>query len=290
MSRGAKRLKWLANQRLAQDITRSKIATNMLGLFMDGPGGQGPFPSGLTPEMLGLPPDFSTTPGSNELIDKALGKLEGLDTSALTTGAEGALTRLLSGEQAATFDPALRERYWQQSVVDPALRRFKDQTRALGHRYGRLGGGGAFTGSLAEESVKLQKDLAGLQASMLRDDERTAIASREAALNRMGQAVPVAQNWQTSLIQALGAGGEFQRGLEGELLTDQLNRAVMASPYGDPRWQYLSAVGGAPGADLSALGGPKQSGLATAMQFAGPALKLFGGGGSSLGSFAGKFF
>lgn len=221
-------------------------------------GGGTPFPTGTSLEALGYEGDV--VPGAGPLLESAFSRAGQIGTGAPTEARLSQLGTLVQGQPAVNLDPALRERFFQSSVVDPAMRRFeRDTIPAILARFGGGGQTGAIREELARAGTDLQTNLAGIGAGLLRDDERLNAQLADQAQQRSLAAIGSLREEELLPISVQTQIGDLQRSIVGQQNQEALYRALLASPYGDPRLSMLPLIGGASstfGPQVSAGGNP----------------------------------
>ncbi len=215
----------------------------------------GPFPApGTTLEGLGF--EGSVVPPSGPLLDSAFQRTASLGTGAPTQARLAQLASLVSAQPALELDPAQREQFFKQSVADPAMQRFeRDTIPAILARFGSGGQTGAIREELARAGTDLQTNLAGIQSGLLRDDERLRAGLAESAQQRSLSAIGALRDEELFPISAQAQIGDLQRSIVGQQNQEALFRALLATPYGDPRLSMLPLIGGSATSGSPMVGG-----------------------------------
>ena len=214
--------------------------------------GQGGFPRGISLEEMGF--TGTLTPEIGATLQQGVNQAQAFTPYQPSAEQSGAMSRLLSGEQTFNADPALRERYFQQAVTDPAQQFFNTQVApSIAARYGRGGNIGAASYATGQAGQQLAGQLAGTRAGLLRDDERLAEQSRQAAQARIAQGLGLGvqqgalglqsqQFGQNNLMQF----GQLERGIRGQGIQEQLQRVLARQAFNDPRLGLFQMLGQPP--------------------------------------------
>jgi len=274
---------------MAQGLNRAKYLRDLdLALRRRALESFGDFPSGMTYQDLGLPADFQLVPGLSPLQNIGVEGAEGLFQAGGLAGEQsGALSRIYSGEPGFQMDPVARERYFREQVEIPTMRTFQqDILPAIAERYAPGGRTGAFMQGIGTGLADLGERLGAQRAAFLRQDELQAYQSQENALQRMLGLAGLGGAPFLSPYSGLAELGGVERGIAGQMRAEQLQRGIMAQPWGDPRWGMFPTMLGLNPLPVGA--GGRGSSLGGLAQLAGTFLAPqmgFGAGGARAGAF-----
>lgn len=226
------------------------------------------FPQGLSLADIGFEGDV--VPGAGPLLSQAFGLAGELPGSQEAQARSGTLGQLMQMNPSFSADPALRERFLQQSVTDPAQRFFNETVApSIAARYGRGGNLGAASDVTARAGADLASQLSGQRAGILRGDEQMTAQSLDTARGQGLQAAGLSYNNQVGTLGLLSQLGGAQRSIQGQQNQGRLNQLLMQQPFGDPRLSLLGLVSsggpftyqpnvvgapGTPGAGIGLLG------------------------------------
>ena len=200
-------------------------------------------------------------PGAGPLLGQAFDLGGGLATSPEAMQRTGTLSRLMQGTPSFAADPALRERYLQQAVTDPATRYFNDTVApSIAARYGRGGNLGAAADVTARAGADLASQLAGTRAGVLRGDEQLGAQSQDQALARALQATGLSYNNQVGTLGLLSQLGNAQRSITGQQNRQRLNEALLQQPFSDPSLSLVGLFGNPTYYTPSVVGAPNTPG------------------------------
>lgn len=263
----------------ASTLARAGLNTARLEASISDPGGifdsPAPFPSGLTFQNLGLPQGFQLIPQANPLQQLAFDRAAQFGQQPSDALTMNALTQQLQGNAAFEFDPVLRQQFFRQAIEQPAMERLSGGLAQQAANFLPGGQTGAFQRTTAEALRGASRDIAALQTSLLRDDERAGLQSQEAALGRQFNAIPLSQSLHAQQISVPFQIGAQQRAIDSQLNTGMFGEALLAQPFSDPRLPILGALRGNA---LTQIGNPGLATLGGALQGLGGAAGLFGSG------------
>ncbi len=118
------------------------------------------------------------------------------------------ISRALSGKPSFDIDQASTDRYFNQSVVTPMMRTY-DRVIAprINEAYAAAGAGFSTRrgDKLSQVLGDIGTDLTGQRAQFARDDRNLSASLSESAMNRMMQAIPMAQQRRFEPLQASAA-------------------------------------------------------------------------------------
>lgn len=230
--------------------------------------GSGAFPEGLSLADIGYEGDV--VPGAGTLLTSAFERAGGLFDSPEAQQRQATLGTLMGMAPSFSADPALRERYFNEAISQPALQQFnRDVVPAIAARYGRGGNLGAAADVTARAGADLASQLSGQRAGLLRGDEQMAAQSIDTARGQGLQAAGLSYNDQVGGLGLLSQLGTAQRTITGQQNAGRLNQLLMQQPFGDPRLSLLGLLGssgpfsyqptvvgapGTPGAGIGLLG------------------------------------
>lgn len=205
------------------------------------------------------------TSGNQQAAFDGVGGLLGPNTRF--DNANAALKRSMSGTPVTQIDPAAREAYYQQSVVNPARRDFNDTLRGVDARYGDRWSqdSGAHRAAVNDAAVNFGTNMGGIRGDLVYRDEMAGRESAERAADRAlggaGQAFVADANVRQNLGLASMLGGE-ERAIEGQGRGEDFNKWMMGQDWANPWLGFAGtalsstpyAVGQKPGV-LGAMGG-----------------------------------
>jgi hypothetical protein len=142
-----------------------------------------------------------------------------------------------AGTPAFAPDPRVRERYYNEAVVAPAMRQYRESivpTIATYFAARNANRGGGFQAALTRSAEDFGTNLAGIRAGLLSEDETRRFQSTEAAAARRPLGVSLAIGNQLLPMQVKAAMGAERRGI-----TAQNNMARWANAMG--AWQAQQA-------------------------------------------------
>jgi hypothetical protein len=222
--------------------------------------GSGAFPQGTSLAQLGYT-GGPLTPGPGPLLSQAFDLGGGLATSPEAQQRAGTLGQLMQMNPSFSADPALRERYLQQAVTDPAMQYFNNTVApSIAARYGRGGNIGAAADVTARAGQDLAGQLAGTRAGILRGDEQQTAQSIDAARGQGLSAAGLSYNNQVGTLGLLGQLGTAQRTIQGQQNAGQLNEALLGQPFADPRLSLVGLLGSSQNYTPSVVGAPNTPG------------------------------
>ena len=167
-------------------------------------------------------------PGVSPLQQSGFDALSG----AFSGESGAALSSMLGGQSAYEVDPAAREQlYGAEKAL--AMRQFQSEIAPMiEERYNAAGAGrsGGMEHALAQAGGDLSLGLGSLYADLGYQDEQARRMGLENAAMRQGQGLGL---WGGITGNQL-AGGEMQRGVEGEQLGEGYNKWLAAQPYSNP--------------------------------------------------------
>ncbi|HUT76401.1 MAG TPA: hypothetical protein VM285_01880 [Polyangia bacterium] len=206
-------------------------------------------PGGMTLQQMGFTGDVVAPPG--QMLSQAFQQAQDFGAAPDTAARTAAINQMLSGSYG---DPALRERFLQQTVTDPA-QQFYDQTVApsIAARYGRGGNLGAAQWATAQAGGQLAGNLAGQRAGILRGDELLGAQRQQAA-------IPLSYQNQIAPMSLLSQYGNMSRDIVGQQNQQRLQEAYMSQPFGDPRWGMMGMMGQGSVTTPGQIGSPNASG------------------------------
>ncbi len=275
---------------------------NLTGLLQQQLGQGGPvfggqFAAGTSPLQQQGFGGFGAVPGAASSLFGQIPQAQAQGQGFLQQGGQ-ALNQILQ-----PFDPTAAQDFFQQSIGDPATRRFQEQIlpsvaeRFISRGQGRSGGlqtalgraasdfGGNLAGQLASTVFGAQQAHLGRQQQGVNQ----ALSFSQAPLGILGAAGQVGGQGANLLQSLLGAGGQ-QRGIEQQGLSGEFQRFQQGLPSNNPFLQFLPQALGARsfenvlsqrpnplGSLLGGLGGALQGPLGEAL--AGGLGGLFGGQG-----------
>lgn len=145
------------------------------------------------------------------------------------------ISRLLSGQG----DPQAVRDYYNESVLAPATQAFNDQLQQIGETYGDTWGvSGAHPKMVADATSRFGTGIGSVLGELVYND-------RNAALDRIGTGVGLAQNQQQQragmLGQVLGI-GDYQRGLDAENYQADYQKWLAGQDYNNPWLGFLGTT------------------------------------------------
>ena len=167
-------------------------------------------------------------PGASDLQQQGFDALSGMFGGE--TG--GALSAMLSGQSAYEVDPAARQQVYDAEKA-MAMNQFQSETAPmLEERYNAMGAGrsGGLQHAMAQAGGDLSLGLGSMYSQLGYQDEESRRMGLESAAQRQGQGLGM---WG-GLNQQQLAGGEMQRGIEGEQLGEGYNQWLASQPYSNP--------------------------------------------------------
>lgn len=188
------------------------------------------------------------TPGATANQQMAFGQAGNLLRSSMLGGAaQQATMGALSGQPAFTVDPAQRERYYQQSVVNPARAGLKDTLRGIDARYGDRwsNDSGAHRAAVNDAAVRFNTELGGIRGQLVNQDVNAGYGAMENAANRalgaVGTTMGLDANTRANLGAVAGLGGD-QRAIQGQFQGEDYNKWLAAQDWANPYWGQFSSV------------------------------------------------
>lgn len=167
-------------------------------------------------------------PGTSDLQQQGFDALSGM-----FSGESGnALSSLLSGQSAYEIDPAARTQVYDAEKA-LAMRQFQSETMPmLEERYNAMGAGrsGGLEHAMSQAGSDLSLGLGSMYSQLGYQDEQARRMGLEAGAQRQGQGLSL---WGGMTGQQL-AGGQMQRGIEGQQLGEDYNSWLSQQPYMNP--------------------------------------------------------
>ncbi len=185
------------------------------------------------------------TPGATGNQGMAFAMAPGLMTGGqYAQDMEGARRRAITGAPAYTADPAARERYYNDSVLEPARAQFNDTLRQVDARYGDRWSqdSGAHKANVYDAVSNFETGLAGIRGDLLYRDEQNAINSMERGADRSYGSLTSLPATDRANLGTLAALGGQERAIEGQAMGEEYNKWLMSQPWANPWLGYSSQV------------------------------------------------
>lgn len=210
------------------------------------------------------------TPGATQNQMSAFSRVGGLfGPNQLGEANQTATLQALSGQPAFTVDPAQREQYYQQSVVNPAMAQFNDTLRGVDARYGDTwaSDSGAHRAAVNDAATRLSTNLGAIRGDLVNRDVQAGYGAMESGANRMMGALGANYLADANARQNIGLqsalGGE-QRAIDAQFRGEDYNKWLSAQDWANPWWgQFQSVMGAAPYAvgQKQGIGGALMGGI-----------------------------
>ena len=224
-----------------------------------GPSFSGQFPTGMTLADIGF--TGQVVPDAGPILQGAFDSAAGFANSPEYLQRQQTIGSLMNAGPSFSADPALRERYFQQSISDPAMQQFNQEILpGVAARFGRGGNLGAANYAAAQAGGQLSGQLAGQRAGLLRDDEVRAQQALDVMYGRQAQGVNLSNQNQLTPISLLDRYGNQERDIRGAQNAQRLQEAYMNTPFGDPRLSLLGLFPGSSSVTPGQVGAPSASG------------------------------
>jgi len=198
----------------------------------------------------------------------------------MQAGTEAALSQGLSGQPSSQIDPAATEAFFQQSILAPALKSYKEDFQPL-MREAYVGPGTYWSGMRAGAERKslsdLQATMEGKRSELAYSDVQAGRALQESAAQRQQAAIsqaPGVQQMPFQRAESFAQGGALERQLAQQELTAQMTAFQQARPDLAPAIQSALEFIGQPSTVSYYQPGLMETLLPAIGSMAGPAIGM----------------